>query len=704
MSSNLPLFSYFWEGPISGKKVQTFTVPKKDHEVTRVRGEKLSGIRGKRGSMDWLSNPGFMPHGHCYLWNRHWLWAQVVADGLIFLAYASIPLVLFLLVKRGGLRHYRGVVLLFAIFILGCGVTHLLHVVSMFDPWYRTQAVASLFTAGVSIVTALGLWPLLPKILSMPTPEALQNKADELAAEVLRREKAEAELRDLNANLERRVREVAEGASRLAAILNHSRDAVIAVDAQGRVRSWNRGARQLFGPAPSSDAPIETCLPPGAMPSDLRNLLDPQVGGDALDWQAVVRSPETGNDLHLRGSLDALQPEGGESGEGEEYFLTFRDVTDSVQAEERFRLALESSPNAVLVVNDEGGIDYANAMTQRFFGYAPEELRGKNLEILVPERFRAVHGGHFRGFLKSPRPRPMGPSAEVFGRHQDGSEFPVEISLGPFRAGGRTYVLAMVVNISERKSQEQRIQEQKGNLERSNHDLEAFAYAASHDLQEPLRAVNGFLQLLRKYAAEKLDEKALGYLDNASKGAVRMRSLTEGLLEYSRLGRSEILEWVDANAVLGVVLEDLKVALDEAGCRPAIEPLPRIRGNRVLLRQVFQNLMTNAIKFRSEAPLTLSVRTGERYGVPVILFSDNGIGIDPDFREKAFQLFQRGRAGKGTGGFGIGLAMVAKSVRLMGGSIDFVSEVGQGTTFYVTLETEGSSDRLTGETTPGVSS
>lgn len=652
--------------------------------------------------MDWFANPGFMPLGHCYLWNRQWLWAQVVADALIFLAYASIPLALFILVRRGGLRHYRGVILLFACFILGCGVTHLLHLVSMFDPWYRTQAVVSLFTAAVSLLTAVGVWPLLPKILSLPTPEVLKAKAEELAAEVGRREKAEAELRDWNANLEKRVQQEAEGARRLAAILSQSRDAIIGVDAQGRVRSWNLGARRLFGPEPPASAPIEASLPPGAMPADLRTLLDPQSGGDSLDWQAMVRSPETGAELHVRGSLDVLQGEVGSPHEA--FFLTFRDVTDSVQAEERFRLALESSPNAVLVVNDEGCIDFVNSMTQRYFGYAPEALKGKNLEILVPERFRAAHGGHFRGFLKAPRPRPMGPTAEVFGRHQDGSEFPVEISLGPFQAAGRTYVLAIVVNISERKSQEKRIEEQKTGLERSNHDLEAFAYAASHDLQEPLRAVNGFLQLLRKYAGPQLDEKAMGYLDNASKGATRMRALTEGLLEYSRLGRSEILEWVDPKAILTVVMEDLKVALEQAGCRPRIGVLPRIRGNRVLLRQVFQNLMTNAVKFRSDEPLEIAVTLGEKNGVPAILFSDNGIGIDPDFREKAFQLFQRGRAGKGAGGFGIGLAMVAKSVRLMGGDIDLSSEVGQGTTFYVTLETEGSAHRSPGGEGPGVAS
>jgi light-regulated signal transduction histidine kinase (bacteriophytochrome) len=275
--------------------------------------------------------------------------------------------------------------------------------------------------------------------------------------------------------------------------------------------------------------------------------------------------------------------------------------------------------------------------------------------------------------------------AEVFGRHKSGEEFPVEISLGPFQLRGRTWVLATIVNISDRKNQEKRLQEQKNGLERSNQDLEAFAYAASHDLQEPLRAVNGFLQLLKKYAGPQLDEKALGYLGNAARGADRMRSLTQGLLEYSRLGRSEDMEVVDTNRVLKLVLDDLKVLLEEVGCSPLIEPLPPILGNRVLLRQIFQNLLGNSIKFRSEKPLEITVKMVERAGESVILVQDNGQGIDPDFKEKAFMLFQRGRAGKGVAGFGLGLAMVAKAVQLMKGTIVCEAALGQGAQFYVKL-------------------
>ena len=358
----------------------------------------------------------------------------------------------------------------------------------------------------------------------------------------------------------------------------------------------------------------------------------------------------------------------------------------------RFRLALEASPQAILVAEESGRIEYANAQTVSLFGYKVEELVGQQLDKLIPSRFKGGHTAKIASFMSAPRARAMGPHSEVFGQHRSGNEFPVEIALGPFHADGKLFVIAYINDISQRKEADLRIQEQASALERSNQDLESFAYAASHDLQEPLRAVMGYLQLLQRQFLKTLPDKAIHYLSRALDGGTRMKTLMDALLQYSRAGRDRGEEEIDLNVLVREIIRDLGEPGLEMPVQFEIGSLPKIRYNPVTIRQVFQNLLSNAVKFRidqnPQVQIGLLVEDSER----IFYVADNGIGISPEFHERIFQLFQRLHSRGEYPGSGIGLAMVAKGIRSRGGRMWMKSQPGLGTTFYFTLK----SDNLTG--------
>jgi signal transduction histidine kinase len=223
-------------------------------------------------------------------------------------------------------------------------------------------------------------------------------------------------------------------------------------------------------------------------------------------------------------------------------------------------------------------------------------------------------------------------------------------------------------------------------LERSNAELEQFAYVASHDLQEPLRKVASFCQLLEQRYKGQLDERADQYIDFAVDGAKRMQQLINDLLAFSRVGRtSGPLGPVELDEALRRALANLGAAIEESGAKVDAEPLPTVRGEASLLALVFQNLIGNAIKFRSEATPEVRIAVERRNGDWQISCSDNGIGIDPEYAERVFVIFQRLHAKDEYPGTGIGLAMCRKIVEYHGGRIWLDADGKPGTTFRMTL-------------------
>lgn len=272
-------------------------------------------------------------------------------------------------------------------------------------------------------------------------------------------------------------------------------------------------------------------------------------------------------------------------------------------------------------------------------------------------------------------------------------EFLVEISLSHYRLNDDEYVIAFVIDITLRKQNEDLVLQQRNNLEKrakelleSNAELERFAYVASHDLQEPLRMVSSFLQLLNKRYKDKLDQKAHEYIAYAVDGAERMKRLILDLLEYSRVNSSVIAkEDVDVNEVINDLRLTYKNLLLETNGTINSEKLPLVKGNKTQILQLFQNLIGNAFKYRSEKPPVIDISCKEDNSSYRFSVSDNGIGIDPKFFQKIFIIFQRLHQREQYSGTGIGLAICKKIIEKHGGKIWVNSTPGQGSTFYFTL-------------------
>jgi hypothetical protein len=233
---------------------------------------------------------------------------------------------------------------------------------------------------------------------------------------------------------------------------------------------------------------------------------------------------------------------------------------------------------------------------------------------------------------------------------------------------------------------EQQVAERTDELARSNADLEQFAYVASHDLQEPLRAVAGCVQLLQQRYKDQLDGRGHALIQHAVEGASRMQSFIQDLLSYSRVGtRGQSFEAVDCAAVLESALASLSVSIRESGAVITHGPLPKIAADRTQLTQVIQNLVSNALKFRGQHPPKVHIDAEQDNGAWRFAVCDNGIGIEPRYVERIFGIFQRLHTRREYPGTGIGLAICKRIVERHGGRIWVSSEPGQGATFFFTI-------------------
>ncbi|HVV07389.1 MAG TPA: ATP-binding protein [Puia sp.] len=241
----------------------------------------------------------------------------------------------------------------------------------------------------------------------------------------------------------------------------------------------------------------------------------------------------------------------------------------------------------------------------------------------------------------------------------------------------------------QKKYQEEQLADYARELERSNRELQEFAYIASHDLQEPLRMVGSFLQLLQRRHADKLDKEANEYIHYAVDGAERMKRLISDLLNYSRTHKEQTIEKVDIGETIREALKNLTVSINDSGAMIQFEDMPVLHADPAQMLQLFQNLISNSIKFRKEGVIPLikiaAIKDKEQW-----LFSveDNGIGIDQQYAEKVFVIFKKLHSKAKFEGTGIGLAIAKKIVEQHGGKIWFESAPGKGTIFYFTLQSD----------------
>ncbi len=383
-----------------------------------------------------------------------------------------------------------------------------------------------------------------------------------------------------------------------------------------------------------------------------------------------------------------------ESAEGTLVTAAIRDITVRKDAEKhlaqmegRYRGLLEAAPDAMVVVNQAGEIVLLNVQAEKQFGYSRDELVGQKVTNIIPEGFAERLVSDALRSVEDALAQQIGTGIELTGRRRNRSEFPIEIMLSPLESAEGILVTAAIRDITTRKKDEAHLVDKVDELKRSNEELAQFAYIASHDLQEPLRMVASYTQLLSRRYRGKLDSDADEFIAFAVDGASRMQRLIQDLLLYSRVGTKGVdLVPISSEDALQQALINLRSAIVESSAVVTHDPLPAVLADEMQLIQLFQNLVGNAIKYQSPGVPRVHIAAA-RTGGNKWTFSvkDNGLGIDPQYFEKIFGMFQRLHKREEFAGTGIGLAICKKIVERHGGAISVESQPGQGSTFRFAL-------------------
>jgi len=349
-----------------------------------------------------------------------------------------------------------------------------------------------------------------------------------------------------------------------------------------------------------------------------------------------------------------------------------KDFSDSV---------INCLPGVFYLFDEKGRLIRWNTNFERVTEYSADEVsRMTFLDFISPEQQDLVAEKIEQAFLRGEA------SVEAGFLTKSGRSVPFFMTGVRVGVGDKRLAAGVGIDIAERKRAEEALGRLNEDLLRSNKDLEEFAYVASHDLQEPLRMVASYTQLLAERYKGQLDEKAMKYIAYAVEGAVRMQQLINGLLTYSRMGaRGRPVETVDSHALLGEAIRNLGAAIDESHAIITAEELPAVSADPTQLVHLFQNLLSNAVKFRSEEYPRVHVSAHDAGKEWIFSVKDNGIGIDRQYSDRIFLIFQRLHTRTEYPGTGIGLALCKRIVERHGGRIWFESEPGKGSSFFFSL-------------------
>ncbi len=652
-----------------------------------------------------------MPDGTCNQWKPDIAGLQAVSDFLTVVVYYTISLWVFSCGSRRKDLPFRGMLWLFGVLIVACGTTHLIEVWTLWNQTYFSGAINAIYAA-IAVYTAWRLMPLIPRSLALASLSQLEAANRALQKEIAVRREAEAELNR---------------------IFNLSIDLLCVAGADGYLKRVNPAVETLLGYTPE-----EFTAQPWL------NFVHPEDRDATVDVaQKQIESGETLVYFQNRyrckdGSYKWLSWSSVPEVEEGLIYGAARDITPLKQAEEelhRRSAAIEAATDGVAILDKNGEYSYMNLAHARVYGYdSPVELIGKTWKLLYSEselkRFEEEVMPEF--FVKGSW------RGEGFGKKRDGSTYAQEVSLTALEDGGLICIVRDITErkqaeseikqlneslehkvrertaqlsasntqlqkeIAERQDAEGHLQELTENLKRSNQELEQFAYVASHDLQEPLRAVTSYTQLLSQRYQGKLDAKADKWIAYIVDGATRMQQLINDLLAYSRVGtKGKEFQLTDGNAVVRQTLANLQVAIAEKGAAVTHDPLPAIMADAGQLVQLLQNLVGNAIKFCGSDVPHVHIYAVQKDADWVFAVRDNGIGISPEYAERIFLIFQRLHSRREYAGTGIGLAICKRIVERHGGRIWVESQLGEGATFYFTIPIIGQScDLVSGGLTP----
>lgn len=591
-----------------------------------------------------------------------------------------------------------------------------------------------------------------------------------------------------------------------SAVIESSNDAIFTKTLAGMITSWNRGAERLYGyTVEEAVGQHIAMIVPDEHRQEIDDILERIRHGERVAHFETIRQRKDGRlcDVSLTVSplLNAKKAVVGAS-------VIARDITEHKEQEYQFRVAVESSPNGMVMIDANGTIVLANRKIETLFGYNRDELIGQSVDMLLPDILRIKHSLYRQQYIVDPLTRFMGVGRDLYGLRKDGTSFFIEVGLNPIETRNGLQILATIVDTTERRLAEDKLRYQASlieqisdaimtvdmnfavtswnhaaemlygwttdeaigqkigdllrtsyvndnsrhvweqfitegfwrgevkqyckdgserfilaavtlmrdmhgkpngmlavnrditertriqreleayarDLQRSNTELEQFAYVASHDLQEPLRMVASYTELLSERYRDQFDSRADKYMKYIVEGARRMQQLINDLLAFSRVGtQGKPLQSVDSAAIVRRVLTIMQQTIRENSATIELGELPVIEADLSQIGQIFQNLISNAIKFHSDAPPHIRIAATQADDRWVFSVSDNGIGIKKEYAERIFQIFQRLHDRTQYEGNGIGLAIAKRIVERHDGTIWFESQPGKGTTFYFTI-------------------
>ena len=351
--------------------------------------------------------------------------------------------------------------------------------------------------------------------------------------------------------------------------------------------------------------------------------------------------------------------------------------------EARLKAIVDTAVDAIMVIDELGIVERFNRAAERMFGYRAEEVLGRNVSMLMPSPYREDHDGYLERYRRTGEKRIIGIGREVTGQRRDGSRFPIDLAVAEFRVGAQRRFSGMIRDISERKAAEARQAELIREVEAVNEELRNFAYIASHDLKAPLRAIASLADWISVDYADKFDDDGKEQMRLLIGRVRRMDQLIDGILQYSRVGRvREQQVPVELDSVLPEII-DLLAPPPHIQVKTA--PLPTVVVEPTRIRQVFQNLLSNAIRYLDKPEGHIEVGAERSGGEWRFYVRDNGPGIEERHRERIFLLFQTLQPRDRTESTGVGLPLVKKIVEMYGGRVWLESTPGEGSTFYFSL-------------------
>ncbi len=477
-----------------------------------------------------------------------------------------------------------------------------------------------------------------------------------------------------------------EAQALLAAIVASSHDAIVSKTLEGIVTTWNEGAQRMFGYTAEEmiGQPILRLIPP-EMHGEEAQILQSIKAGRRIEHYETVRLTKDGRRLPVSLTISPIRDAHGRIAGASKIARDISTQKRLSDLQERMAAIVESSDDAIISKDLNGIIRSWNPGAERIFGYAADEIVGQHIStIAAPDRIDEIPG-----ILERIKRGERVDHYETKRKTKDGRILTVSLTISPIRDVTGMIVGASKVarDVTERVRQEQALRDANAALSRANADLQQFADSASHDLQEPLRMVAAYSDLLQKRFGGELGPTGEQYIRRTVEGAMRMEELLRDLRAYTQasIEEPEPGEDVDAGEVLDKTLANLELAIRESCATIGRTALPRIRMYEFQLQQIFQNLLGNAIRYRGNEPPRINIAAARKGKEWLFSVQDNGIGIASEFQEQIFRIFKRLHNRADYPGTGMGLAICQRIIERAGGRIWVESEPGRGSTFFFTV-------------------